>query len=253
MIVWRLSADRHYKRLKQRFDQVPQAISTEAIILRRVNYGEADRVVTFITAAHGQVSGYAKGVRKQKSKLAGGLELCMLSEISYLPSKRADGLATITSTRMKEFYDEVVKDYDVLQDVFSLLKIVDKASEFEESPLLFTLSIELLRGLNANPASTAVELWFLIRLSSLLGQGFQLQSPLNAEKFSNEAMYQFDFEQMGFLESDNGNVLPKDIKLLKVMSVAETPKNLGNIVGIDESLNRVEHVLKYLKQQLEQL
>lgn len=232
---------------------MPQAISTEAIILRRVNYGEADRVVTFITAAHGQVSGYAKGVRKQKSKLAGGLELCMLSEISYFPSKRADGLATITSTRMKEFYDEVVKDYDVLQDVFSLLKIIDKASEFEESPLLFTLSVELLRGLNARNSSAAVTLWFLLRLSLLLGQGLQLQSPLNAQKFSNDTMYQFDYEQMGFIESENGTIMPNDIKLLKVMSVAETPKNLRNIVGVDDSLGRVEQLSNFLKQQLQQL
>ena len=48
---------------------------TEAIILRRTNYGEADRVISLITPDRGKISGIAKGVRKPKSKLAGGLEL----------------------------------------------------------------------------------------------------------------------------------------------------------------------------------
>jgi len=47
---------------------------TKAIVLRRTNYGEADRIIQFITPV-GKISAIAKGVRREKSRLAGGIEL----------------------------------------------------------------------------------------------------------------------------------------------------------------------------------
>ncbi|HRQ86596.1 MAG TPA: recombination protein O N-terminal domain-containing protein, partial [Candidatus Saccharibacteria bacterium] len=45
---------------------------TRAIILRRTNYGEADRILQLLTP-EGRKSAIARGVRKEKSKLAGGI------------------------------------------------------------------------------------------------------------------------------------------------------------------------------------
>ena len=59
-----------------------QVFKTEAIMLRRTNYGEADRIISFITPDRGKLSAIAKGVRKPKSKLAGGLELFAASDIT---------------------------------------------------------------------------------------------------------------------------------------------------------------------------
>jgi DNA repair protein RecO (recombination protein O) len=62
-------------------------ISTEGIILKRINFSEADRILTVLTSNNGQVSMLAKGVRKSKSKLAGGLEIFSVSEINYIDGK----------------------------------------------------------------------------------------------------------------------------------------------------------------------
>ena len=56
-------------------------ISTRSIILTRINYAEADRIITFLTPSNGKVRAIAKGVRKAKSKLAGGIELFSISDI----------------------------------------------------------------------------------------------------------------------------------------------------------------------------
>ena len=47
---------------------------TEAIIIKRVKLGEADRIITFYTPHLGKLQGVAKGVRKITSKLGGHLE-----------------------------------------------------------------------------------------------------------------------------------------------------------------------------------
>ena len=44
-------------------------VVTKAIVLARTNYGEADRIVSVLTADKGKVRLLAKGVRKIKSKM----------------------------------------------------------------------------------------------------------------------------------------------------------------------------------------
>ena len=53
---------------------------TLAIVLRRTDFGEADRIVNLLTPS-GKVSAMARGVRKPKSKLAGGIEVFALNEV----------------------------------------------------------------------------------------------------------------------------------------------------------------------------
>jgi len=51
------------------------ALSTPAIVLRAVNYGEADRIVTLFGRDTGQVSALARSARKSQRRFAGGLGL----------------------------------------------------------------------------------------------------------------------------------------------------------------------------------
>ena len=44
-------------------------------MLRKLDYGEADRIFTFLTRTHGKVGAIAKGVRRPESKLGPSLEL----------------------------------------------------------------------------------------------------------------------------------------------------------------------------------
>ncbi|TMC38758.1 MAG: DNA repair protein RecO, partial [Chloroflexi bacterium] len=46
-----------------------------AVVLRKLDYGEADRIFTFLTQTHGKVGAIAKGVRRPTSKLGPSLEL----------------------------------------------------------------------------------------------------------------------------------------------------------------------------------
>ena len=46
-------------------------LSTKAIVLKRTNYDEADRILNLLTP-EGKMSALARSVRKEKSRLAGG-------------------------------------------------------------------------------------------------------------------------------------------------------------------------------------
>jgi DNA repair protein RecO (recombination protein O) len=53
---------------------MPGSLKTEAIVLRGIRYGEADRILHLYTPERGRVSAIAKGVRRAKSRFGGRLE-----------------------------------------------------------------------------------------------------------------------------------------------------------------------------------
>jgi DNA repair protein RecO (recombination protein O) len=53
---------------------MPGPVKTEAVVLRSMRYGEADRILHLYTPARGRVSAIAKGVRRARSRFGGRLE-----------------------------------------------------------------------------------------------------------------------------------------------------------------------------------
>ena len=89
-------------------------IKTQGIVLRRTNYGEADRILAIITP-EGKMSVMARGVRKPKSRLAGGVEMFTVSEM-MVHVGRAE-LGALTGARMVEHYEGIMKDYNKIDGV----------------------------------------------------------------------------------------------------------------------------------------
>jgi DNA repair protein RecO (recombination protein O) len=78
---------------------------TQAIVLRRTNYGEADRILQLLTP-EGRRSVMARGVRREKSKLAGGIELFAISDVLLGEGKGELGI--LTSARLVHFYNHII-------------------------------------------------------------------------------------------------------------------------------------------------
>src|ERR1700730_11113070 len=53
---------------------MPAPLKTEAIVLRSIRYGEADRILHLYTPAHGRISAIAKGARRARSRFGARLE-----------------------------------------------------------------------------------------------------------------------------------------------------------------------------------
>ena len=68
----------------------PRVYKTEAVVLRKINVGEADRILTLYTPRLGRISAAARGVRRPKSKLGGHLELFTHSSLMLARGKSLD-------------------------------------------------------------------------------------------------------------------------------------------------------------------
>jgi len=86
-----------------------RAYSTEAVVLRSIRIGEADRVLHLYTRANGRVGAVAKGVRKTMSRFGGRLEL--LSHVDLVLHRGRSDLETVTGVQLVDSHRETREDY----------------------------------------------------------------------------------------------------------------------------------------------
>ena len=86
-----------------------RAYSTEAVVLRSIRLGEADRVLHLYTEAHGRVGAVAKGVRKTMSRFGARLE--PLSHVDLVLHRGRGELQTVTSAQLVGSHRETREDY----------------------------------------------------------------------------------------------------------------------------------------------
>jgi len=210
---------------------------TKAIVLRRTNYGEADRIIQFITPV-GKISAIAKGVRREKSRLAGGIELFSICEIVFMDGKSE--MKTVTSSRLVKFYNRIIADYERMQFAYLAIKLVSKTSESSEGGEWYDLLSSTLAGLNSKSLSIEiVEAWFYIKYALLTGHDLSLTFDINGNKISSNLSYSYDANERGLKSDEMGLIKADHIKLLRLLST----KSLDILAKIGGTENIIDDCL----------
>jgi DNA repair protein RecO (recombination protein O) len=203
---------------------------TKGIILNRTDYGEADRIITFLTPDNGKVRAIAKGVRKSKSKLAGGIELFSVSDISFIPGKRE--ISTVVSTRLLIHYGEIVKDIDRTNAGYGFIKKLDKATEEAADESYFNLLNESFKALDkSNVDLGLIMVWFEAQLLRLGGHTPNLRTGPNGEKLNPDDKFSFNFDNMAFEPNPSGSFSRDHIKFLRLLFSDNQPEALAKVKG----------------------
>ena len=204
---------------------------TRAIVLRRTNFGEADRILQLLTP-DGRRSVMARGVRKEKSKLAGGIELFAVTDV-VIGEGRGE-LGVLTSAKLIQFYRHIMEDYDRLQFGYTAVKLVGRASETVDEPEWYELLTEVFMGLDVKTLPMAlVETWFYIRYAGLLGHDLNLQLDIDGNKLEADARYRYDVGDQGLRKAENGEITGEHIKLLRLIAT-KSLQVLIQIGGLQE-------------------
>ncbi len=219
---------------------MPKDIRTKAIVLRRTNYGETDRILNILTP-EGKYAVLAKGARKEKSRLAGGIEMFCLSEITFHEGRGS--LATLTSAKMIDYYQNLLTDFARLELASHFLKSINKASEQVDSPDFFDILSQSLLALNANYDYRLVESWFLFNLAKASGSPANLHFDATGQKLIEDQTYVWDGIESSLAPSDQGNITADHIKLMRLLHVA----NLSvatRVKNHDSLLDDILHIAK---------
>lgn len=193
-------------------------IRTLGIVLRRTNYGEADRILNIITPV-GKITAIAKGVRKARSKLAGGVEMFSLSDFNIHVGRSEMGV--VTGAKMLEHYGEIVRDFGRMELAGMILKKIGRVAESSDNPEYFKITEQCLRGLNSGMSGELVEGWFLLNVAKTMGEEMNLYRDVAGDKLVADERYNWDPSQAAFVMDARGEYGVDEIKLLRLMSTAE--------------------------------
>jgi DNA repair protein RecO (recombination protein O) len=203
---------------------------TKAIILSRTDYGEADRILTLLTPDYGKLRVLARGVRRVKSKLAGGIELFSVSHITFI--KGRGDIGTLVSTRLDKHYGRIVADLERTMAGYDLIKLFNKNTEDEPEAAYFELLQQTFEALDdpAIPLGT-VHLWFAAQLLRLSGYAPNLHTDVQGNKLQPGQAYNFDIERMAAVPADHGRLTPDHIKYLRLAFGRHSAKTLAQVQG----------------------
>ncbi len=113
-------------------------VKTEAIVLRSMRYGEADRILHLYTPQRGRVSAIAKGVRRARSRFGGRLEPFFRLQLD-LHEGRGE-LLTVTGAQTVEGYARLRSDARALDAAARACDAVGRLFETgEPHPNVFNL------------------------------------------------------------------------------------------------------------------
>lgn len=190
---------------------------TQAIVLRRTNFGEADRIVDLLTPK-GRMSVMARGVRREKSKLAGGIELFAVCDVVVGQGK--GDLGVLTSARAAVFYRHILEDYDRMQFAYEALAQIAKASSSLDEPEWYSVAAEVLAALDVLSVPLAlVQTWFYVRVSALLGEELSVTRDYKGDVLQADGLYRYDSSEKALVPDERGTVTAEHIKILRLVSV----------------------------------
>ncbi|MBI4201509.1 MAG: DNA repair protein RecO [Chloroflexi bacterium] len=148
----------------------PRTINTEAIVLRAAELGEADRLLTLLTPAHGKLHATARGVRKTTSKLGGHLDLLTRSALTLSYGNQGTGLATVTGAEALDSFMSLKADLRALSKALYLGELADTFHPLEApNPPAYTSFLEALQALESPADHDLVLRSFELRLLDLCG------------------------------------------------------------------------------------
>lgn len=222
-------------------------LRTKAIVLRRTDYGEADRILQLLTP-EGKRSVIAKGVRKEKSKLAGGIELFSVSDVMIHKGRGELGL--LTGARLVEYYDGLVKDLDLIEQGGALMRRVNNLAEQVDSPDFFDITRQSFRSMQkrvglegAGRWKDVLRAWWGLNLQKIGGEEVNLRFDTNGEKLKPDQRYYWDSESMALAPANAGRISAEHIKLMRVM-VSGCSELALKVKGADDLIDEILYVVK---------
>lgn len=217
-----------------------------AIVLTRTDFGEADRIITLLTPYAGKLRLVAKGVRRPKSKLAGGIELFSVSDITYMMG-RGD-LGTLISARLSQHYGNIVQDLNRVQLGYELIKLLHKITEDAPEDDYFELLQQAFAGLDSDISIDIIRLWFLAQLLRLSGSSPNLFTDSSDEKLISTGHYTFDFDNMAFATHPEGSFTATHIKVMRLLFNITDLATLRQVQGITDLLPDVAPLIYAMRQ-----
>lgn len=143
--------------------------TTQAIVIRSLNYGESDKIITFFTRDFGKLKGIAKGARRSRKRFQNALGLFSHLRLHFF-DKEGMGLVRADSCDILQSFPKIKEDLQkILYGNYYLELVNEMAGEREGNREAFELLLSFLSNLEEREAKEEQLRLFEIRMLSLFG------------------------------------------------------------------------------------
>ncbi len=144
-----------------------RSFKAEGIIIKRKNYGEADRIITVLTRYHGKLVVKASGVRKITSKRSAHVELLNHTNLNLYVNNK---FPVLTEAEAIHDYYEIKNDLTKVGFAYHLCELIDGlCPEGQEQRGVFDLLKTTLERLSGDEDTAIIVHDFEVKLLSMLG------------------------------------------------------------------------------------
>jgi DNA repair protein RecO (recombination protein O) len=229
--------------------------STHALVLRRRDVNDADRVLTVLTPGDGKLELIAKGVRKTASRKAGHLELFVHAALLVAQGRTWD---IITEVQTVESFRHLRNNLEAIAAASYICELIDAFAETgDELRPIWDLALFVLRVLDEAAAQDApppnLLPWFGLHLLSLTGFQPQFFHCLECEKPLEPTVNFLSLHQGGVLcpqcAPRHADVEALDVDTLKLLRFFQGQPwpTVASVTVRTPILRRVENILnRYL-------
>jgi len=146
------------------------SISTSAILLRRIEFGDYDLILTFYSQDRGKISLIAKSAKKSKKRFAGILELFSVLQVVY-SSGRGKGLPVLQEASLLHPFSEIRSDIRKTAYASYWVELIKEwVEEYQKNTPLYLLLLHVLGELDrGNIPGDELSILFQMRFMVLSG------------------------------------------------------------------------------------
>lgn len=230
----------------------PRNYQTEAVVIKKTKLGEADSILTLYTPRLGKIQGFAKSLRKPKSKMAGHLELLTHTMVVFARGRNLD---TITGSQTITSFLPLKTNLELASRALYATELVDQFTpgHVENHPL-FLLLLETLGHLSQASDSEIALRHFELHLLNEVGYRPHLQHCLSCRTTLDPVVNSFSPSAGGTLCPDCSHAQsltqPLSVNALKVLRLLQdsdyttvsrlriTPELSGELEGVTRTYLR---------------
>ena len=187
---------------------IMRTYTANSIVLRRIDLGEKDRILTLYTREAGKLSAVAKGARRPGSKLAGASEPFTYSKVFLSTGRELD---VLTQAEIKESFPNVRQDIRAVAHGIYMLELTNQLTdEREPNPELFDTLLSAMYVLESGADPEITARYFELQLLDMLGYAPQFDVCLRCGKASKQERIGFS-PSLGGLVCDACGTPPPDV------------------------------------------
>lgn len=206
----------------------------KGIVIRKIDFGEADRIITVFSENLGKFEVLVKGIRKSKKREISAVEILSYSEFTLYKKEEK---YILSSVNLVEYFLEIRNNLEKLGIASYILSLVDKIVFIGEKKREFFLRIKkTLEFIEKN--NKMLNYYLLIRMLVWIirNEGLSIQ---------NEGEKYLDIENSNIVNSDDGKRIKIQEKVYKLITLNIKSEDVKEEKDLLESILLCEKYLNY--------